>query len=125
MPATAASALGDLGTLNAVSGVVNVSVAAALATGGVLLLRRMPVSRIVIAAGCVGSLLASIFTYVVGDPMWGHVEAAMHGVTSVDITRVGLGLSGVIRSSVLAVVIVVLVLMPSTTRWLAGRAQAS
>lgn len=123
LPEAAKSALGDLGTLNLLSGMVNVMIAAAMATGGVLLLRRMPASRIVIAAASAGSLLASSISYLVGSRTWGNAETAMQGFTSVDITREGLGLSGVITTCVLAVVILVLVLMPSTTRWLASRAQ--
>lgn len=116
----ATSAFGQMITLNTVAAVVNVILAVGLVVGGIMLLRRNPTSRIVIAVACAGTLVVTVVGYVVGSQIWGRLVAAMDDPL-IELTRIGPGLFSAIRGCVLIVAILVLLFAAPTTRWLTGQ----
>lgn len=117
----ATSALGELNTLHTVAAVFDVMLAVALVVGGIMLLRRKPESRVFVAVLCVVYLLATVIGYVVSDQILGRLVAAMTQVPDMEFTRLGPGWGSVIRSALIALVMLGLVLAPSTKRWLMGQ----
>lgn len=119
----ARAALGAFDALNLVSALLNVVLAVALVVGGILLLRRKLAGRTVVIVVCVVYLLATVISYIVGTVIWDGLVAAMSGVSEVEVSRFGPGLGSVIRGCLFVVLILGLVLAPSTKRWLSGQGQ--
>lgn len=123
LTADAQSAIGELITLNTVLAVLNAVFAVALVVGGVMLLRRKPAARVVVAAISAVYLLATIASYLVSAQVWSGIVTAMGDVPDVDVMRIGPGLGSAVRGVVGALVVLGLVLAPSTKRWLANEGQ--
>ncbi|KXO93935.1 hypothetical protein AXK61_05210 [Tsukamurella pseudospumae] len=108
LPEDARAAIGELSTLNVVNAVLAVVIAVGFVTGGVVLLRRKPVGRAIIAVTCAVQVLAVIAMYVLSSRVWDRIHTAMQDVTSVEVTDVGSGIGSVIARCLFAVVIVLL-----------------
>lgn len=119
----ARAALGAFNALNLVSALLNVVLAVALVVGGILLLRRKLAGRTVVIVVCVVYLLLTVISYIVGTVIWDGLVAAMSGVSEVEVSRFGPGLGSVIRGCLFVVLILGLVLAPSTKRWLTCQRQ--
>ncbi|OLT84266.1 hypothetical protein [Mycobacteroides chelonae] len=118
LPQDATSALGAMDTLNTVVAVLNAILAVALVVGGIMLLRRKPAGRIVVAVAGVFLLLAPVVTHVLATQIWSRLVAAMSETSDVEVMRFGPGLGTMIRGVLVALVMLGLVLAPSTKRWL-------
>ncbi|WP_147380193.1 hypothetical protein [Mycobacteroides abscessus] len=76
LPPDAISALSAMDTLNMVVAVLNAILALAL-VGGIMLLRRKPAGRMVVAVAASFLLLAPFVTYVVSTQIWSRLVTAM------------------------------------------------
>lgn len=119
----ATSALNAMDTLNTVVAVLNAILAAALVVGGIMLFRRKPAGRPVVAVTGAFLLLAPIITYVVSTQIWNRLVGAMGETSDVEVMRFGPGVGTVIRGVLVALVMLGLVLAPSTKRWLTYQGQ--
>ncbi|QCH22647.1 NHL repeat-containing protein [Mycobacteroides salmoniphilum] len=119
----ATSALNAMDTLNTVVAVLNAILAAALVVGGIMLFRRKPAGRPVVAVTGAFLLLAPIITYVVSTQIWNRLVGAMGETSDVEVMRFGPGAGTVIRGALVALVMLGLVLAPSTKRWLTYQGQ--
>ncbi|MGC7229075.1 hypothetical protein, partial [Mycobacteroides abscessus] len=91
LPPDAISALGAMDTLNMVVAVLNAILAVALVVGGIMLLRRKPAGRMVVAVAGVFLLLAPVVTYVLATRIWSRLVAAMSDTSEVEVMRFGPG----------------------------------
>ncbi|BBZ66682.1 hypothetical protein MINS_21110 [Mycolicibacterium insubricum] len=119
----ARSAIASMDRLNTVVGVLNVILAVWLLVGGIMLLRRKPAGRMVVAAACAVSLVGAVIVYIISSQIWNDIVAAIGEIDDVEVWRIGPGLGTAIRAALGAAVILGLVLAPSTKRWLTGQGQ--
>lgn len=124
LPPDATSALGAMDTLNMVVAVLNAILAVALVAGGIMLLRRKPAGRTVVAVAGVFLLLAPVVTYVLSTQIWSRLVAAMSHVSDMEVMRFGPGVGTMIRGVLVALMMLGLVLAPSTKRWLTHQGQS-
>lgn len=120
----ATSALNAMDTLNTVVAVLNAIFAVALVVGGIMLFRRKPAGRPVVAVTGAFLLLAPTVTYVLSTQIWNGLVGAMGETSDVEVMRFGPGVGTVIRGVLVALVMLGLVLAPSTKRWLTYQGQS-
>ena len=124
LPPDATSSLGAMDTLNTVVAVLNAILAVSLVVGGIMLLRCKPSGRIVVAVAGTFLLFAPVITYILGTQIWSRLVAAMSHVSDVEVMRFGPGVGTMIRGVLVALVMLGLVLAPSTKRWLTYQGQS-
>ena len=96
------------------SGVVLVAIAAGLITGGIMLLRRRLIARIIIAVSCGVVILWAIVGFI-----WS--QSWLHSYGVYDVSGFGSGVFGLALNLIMPITTMTLALVPSTTRWcLAG-----
>lgn len=118
LPPDTTSALGAMDTLNTVVAVLNAILAVALVVGGIMLLRRKPAGRIVVTVAGTFLLFAPVVTFIISTQIWSRLVAAMSDTSDVEVMRFGPGAGTMIRGVLVALVMLGLVLAPSTKRWL-------
>lgn len=105
---------GTYGGYFAFVALASAAVAAALTIGGIMLLRRRLIGRVIIAAGCGGVILMAIVNFA-----W--AQSVLHGSGLRGLSGLGSGAFGLVLNLIMPSVTIALAFVPATTRWcLAG-----